>query len=819
MSLEDYKKKRNFNNTPEPGADFSTENRGRFVIQRHQATRLHYDLRLEMEGVLKSWAVPKGPSMNPKDKRLAIETEDHPVKYLHFEGTIPKGNYGAGEMQIWDKGTFKAAAKTKDNLAEQWEDGNLKIIITGSKIKGEFALVKTNRGDKNNQWLLIKKKDDFSTDLDYDAEVFSEKPSKNEEGEKPEGKVRKIKLSEFIKPMLATSGKKIFNDPDWIYELKWDGYRALANIEDGKVDLYSRNGISFNSKFSKLVKDLEQIDNDVILDGEIVVLNKEGIPQFQALQNYDENTPGALRYYVFDMLFLNGHSMLDLPLLERKSLIPEVLEDLELVQYCDHIEGMGTAFYNKAIDLGLEGVIAKKADGTYSPGYRTDKWLKIKDENSREVLVCGYTTSEGALFGSLIMGAYEGEDLKYIGNCGTGFSNEEQKELLKKFKRRERKTSPFPEKINLKGREPVWMRPDLIAEVKYSEITKAGKLRHPVYKALREDKEPVEISTEEISENKATKEKNTKKASSKKKSGESLEIDGIEVPFTNLDKMYWPDSGFRKYDLIDYYIQVSEVMLPYLKDRPQNLHRHPNDINKQGFYQKDNEGNLPDWVATTEIYSESSEKDIEYMLCQNEATLLYMANLGCIEINPWNSRVENLDFPDYTVIDLDPSDKNTFEEVIEVAQAAKEVLDLAKIKGYCKTSGSSGLHIYIPLGANYSYNEARDFTKLLCYYIADKVPKITSMDRAKKKRTDKIYLDYLQNRRGQTLASAYCARPKPGAPVSAPLEWKEVKKGLKILDFTIKNMPQRIQKKGDLFTKVLDDGIDMEKAMQNLESS
>ena len=818
MSLADYKKKRNFKNTPEPGADFSTENRGRFVIQRHEATRLHYDLRLEMGGVLKSWAVPKGPSMNPKDKRLAIETEDHPVKYLDFEGTIPKGNYGAGEMQIWDKGTFKAAAKTSDNLEEQWEDGNLKIVFTGTKIKGEFALVKTKRGDKKNQWLLIKKNDDFSTDLDYDAEVFTEKKSQNKADKKQEGKVRKINPSEFIKPMLATTGKKIFNDPDWIYELKWDGYRALAHIEDGKVDLYSRNGISFNSKFPKLVEDLEQVENNVILDGEIVVLNKDGISQFQALQNYDENTPGSLRFYVFDMLFLNGHSMLDMPLLERKSLIPEVIEDLDMVQYCDHIEGMGTAFYKKAIDSGMEGVIAKKADATYSPGYRTEKWLKIKADNSREVLICGYTTSEGAVFGSLIMGAYEDEELKYIGNCGTGFSNEEQKALLKKFKSRERKTSPFSEKINLKGREPVWMRPDLVAEVKYSEITKTGKLRHPVFKALRKDKEPEEISAEEIIEDKTSEEKQTKKTSSKK-SAESLEIDGIEVPFTNLDKMYWPDSGFRKYDLIDYYIQVSEVMLPYLKDRPQNLHRHPNGIKKQGFYQKDNEGNLPDWVATTEIYSESSEKDIEYLLCQNEATLLYMANLGCIEINPWNSRIDNLDNPDYTVIDLDPSDKNTFDEVIEVAQAAKEVMDIAKIDGFCKTSGSSGLHIYIPLGGNYSYDEARDFTKLLCYYIADKVPKITSMDRAKKKRKDKIYLDYLQNRRGQTLASAYCARPKPGAPVSAPLEWKEVKSGLKILDFNIKNMSQRIQKKGDLFKKVLGKGIDMEQAMQSLESS
>ncbi|SHG61978.1 ATP-dependent DNA ligase LigD phosphoesterase module /ATP-dependent DNA ligase LigD polymerase module [Salegentibacter echinorum] len=814
MSLDDYSKKRNFKNTPEPGADFSTENRGRFVIQRHEASHLHYDLRLEMDGVLKSWAVPKGPSMNPKDKRLAIQTEDHPVKYLHFEGTIPKGNYGAGEMQIWDNGTFNAAKKNNDDLLQQWKDGNLKIVFSGEKIKGEFALVKTNRGDKKNQWLLIKKKDKAATELDYDAEVFAKNNSEKKDG----GKVKEIKLSEFIKPMLATTGKKIFNDPGWIYELKWDGYRALANIENNEVDLYSRNGVSFNTRFSKLVKDLESIENDVILDGEIVVLNKDGIPQFQELQNYTQKTPGKLVFYVFDMLFLNGHSMLDLALTERKSLIPEVIEGLDHVKYCDHIEGMGTAFYKKAIESGMEGVIAKKANATYSPGYRSENWLKIKAENSREVIICGYTTSKGAVFGSLIMGAYKNDELEYIGNCGTGFSNDEQKNLLKKFKSRERKTSPFPKKINLKGREPVWMRPDLIAEVKFSEITKTGKLRHPVFKALRKDKEVSEILAITDTKSKTSEAKKAKNTS-RNKSGETLEIDGVEVPFTNLGKVYWPESDFRKYDLIDYYIQVSEIMLPYLKDRPQNLHRHPNGITKKGFYQKDNEGNLPKWVTTKKLYSESADKKIEYLLCQNEATLLYMANLGCIEINPWNSKIGSLENPDYTVIDLDPSENNSFNEVIEVAQAAKEVLDLAKIEGYCKTSGSSGLHIYLPLAGNYTYDEARDFTKLLCYYIAEKLPKLTSMDRAKKKRKNKIYLDYLQNRQGQTLAAAYCARPKPGAPVSAPLAWEEVKSGLEIRDFNIKNMPQRLTENGDLFQGVLDEGIQIEKAIESLENS
>ncbi|MDR9458183.1 MAG: DNA ligase D [Salegentibacter sp.] len=810
MGLEDYKKKRNFKDTPEPGADYSDENRGRFVIQRHQASRLHYDLRLEMEGVLKSWAVPKGPSMNPKDKRLAIQTEDHPVKYLDFEGTIPKGNYGAGVMKIWDKGTFRAAEGTADNLLEQLEEGNLKVEFKGQKIRGEFALVHTSRGEKQNQWLLIKKKDDFSTDLDYDAEIFAKK--EKPDSKKEPVKIKKIDPGDFLKPMLATVTKKIFNNPDWIYEIKWDGYRLVANIQDGEVNLYSRNGISFNKKFPGLRKELEQIPHDTILDGEVVILNEDGVPDFQALQNYDSKTKGELRYYVFDMLYLNDHSMLDLPLLERKSLLPEVLEDLEAVVYCDHIQGMGNAFYKKAIDAGLEGVIAKKADSTYSPGYRSESWLKIKAVQTREAIICGYTDSEESVFGSLILGTFKDGELIYIGNCGTGFSNEEQKDLLKKFKKHETKESPFPKKINLRGRKPIWMQPKLICEVKYSEMTKNGLLRHSVFKGLREDKEPEEITRE-----KQTKAPKGKGKSSK--SGASLEVGGISVDFTNLEKVYWPDSGFRKYDLIDYYIKVAHYMLRYLKDRPQNLHRHPNGITKKGFYQKDTEGQMPDWIERVSIYSESTEKEIEYMLCQNEASLLYMANLGCIEINPWNSRKDDLDHPDYTVIDLDPSDKNTFEEVIEVAQAAKEVLDLAKIDGYCKTSGSSGLHIYIPLAAKYTYDEARDFTKLLCYFIQERLPELTSMERAVKSRKGKIYLDYLQNSRGQTLAAPYCVRPKPGAPVSAPLEWEEVKSGLKIKDFTIETIPDRLKEKKDFFKKVLGKGISIEKAIKRLENS
>ncbi|MBS9525435.1 DNA ligase D [Litoribacter alkaliphilus] len=800
MSLSAYYKKRNFENTPEPKGGKASGEQLRFVIQRHEATRLHYDLRLEMDGVLKSWAVPKGPSLYPDDKRLAIHTEDHPLDYLFFEGDIPKGNYGAGRMRIWDFGTYESSeGGAEKNLIEGYKSGNLKITLTGQKVNGAFALVRTKGGKEENHWLLIKKKDEFSSDSKYDAEDFQDQISNygEERG--------------FFKPMLATKTDKIFKRAGWIYELKWDGYRAIADIKNGRVNLYSRNGISFNSKFSLIHRSLGQIEHDAILDGEIVALDENGLPIFQALQNYPAEKEGELRFYVFDMLSLNGHDMTGLPLLDRKSLIQDVIEGIDHIYYCDHLEDMGSVFYEKAIKMGIEGVIAKKADSKYYPGARSEFWLKIKASESQEAIICGFVKIKGGGgLGSLILGMYKEKELVYIGNCGTGFSEAESRELLDLFEPLKREGSPFSGKISLKGRKANWLEPKLICEVGFSEWTRSGSLRHPVYKGLRSDKAPKEITKEtEIKLKKG-------KGKPAEESKGNLEIDGVNVPITNLEKIYWPDEGYSKYDLIDYYMHVSDFMLPYLIDRPQNMHRHPNGIKGESFYQKDTAGIFPHWIETVKVHSKSKDDYIEYMLCQNEATLIYMANLGCIEINPWLSKMSDLDQPDMVVIDLDPSDKNTFQQVIEVAQATKEVLDQGKAKGFCKTSGSSGLHIYIPLADGYSYDDARDFTKLLCYHVHELVPKLTSMERAVKKRTDKIYLDFMQNRKGQTLAAPYCVRPVPGARVSAPLNWEEVKPGLKKEDFTIKTMPQRLEKMGDLFRGVLTEKNEIELILDNL---
>ena len=803
MALDEYIKKRDFSQTPEPGAVVRKEGGPlKFVIQRHQARRLHYDLRLEMEGVLKSWAVPKGPSMNPKDKRLAVHTEDHPMDYLTFQGVIPKGNYGAGKMTIWDQGTYQGAEGYEGELLEQYGKGNLKLEFFGKKIKGVFALVRTQRGEKDDQWLLIKKEDGYATKLDYDAEQLLEEEA---------DEVKPLTdIHQMVRPMLATRTNAVFSKPGWIYELKWDGYRLLANVHQGKVNIYSRNGISYNLKFQKICRELQNIPYDAILDGEVVVVNEEGIPEFQKLQNYNEDTEGELRYYVFDLLFLNGHDILHLPLLERKSLIEDVIAGLDHVFYCDHLESMGNTFYDQAVAAGMEGIIAKKADSTYTPGIRTENWLKIRSAESQEVLICGYTESEGHVFGSLILGLFRDGQLTYAGNCGSGFNDALQRELLEAFQPYVREKSPFEKKINLKGRKPTWLEPELICEVKFSEWTSSGSMRHPVFKGMRQDKIPVEIQPEKVEETPVKE----KKASS---SADTLEVNGFAVPITNLDKIYWPEEKITKYQLIDYYLNIADLILPYLKDRPQNLHRYPEGIQKDSFYQKDTAGIFPHWVDTLNVYSKSNDRDIEYMLCQHEATLLYMANLGCIEINPWNSRKESLECPDYAILDIDPSDKNTFEEVIEVAQVAKTVIDQLGIPAYCKTSGSSGLHIYMPLAAQYTHDESRDFTKLLCYMVHEMLPDLTSMERQVDKRKGKIYLDFLQNRKGQTLAAPYCVRPKPGATVSAPLEWEEVRSGLDMHDFNIFTMGDRVREKGDLFQGVLGPGIDISAVLQNLE--
>ncbi|WP_162088299.1 DNA ligase D [Chryseobacterium aquaeductus] len=623
--------------------------------------------------------------------------------------------------------------------------------------------------------------------------------------------------------MLAKISENAFDDKDWIFEIKWDGYRAVADLSKKQPLFYSRNGISFLSKFDTIAEDLSQQKHKMILDGEIVAYDENGKPSFQLLQQIGDNPDLALTYQVFDLLWLNGHSTEELPLIQRKELLKDALIETDLIKFCDHIPEKGIDFFDQMKKMQLEGMIAKKAESIYSHNNRSTDWLKIKFTNTEEAIICGFTEPKGSRqgFGALILGKYRDGKLIYSGHTGTGFNNELLKQLHEKLKKIVVKTSPF--ETAPKTNMPVtWTKPELVCEIKYSEITKDGMFRHPLFMAIREDKEAKEIGDTEKKSTQKSKSMKTKKPA--ENTEDDLEKDSEitlnrhNIKLTNQYKIYFPKDKITKGDVVDYYQSVAEYILPHLKNRPLSLNRFPSGIDHSGFYQKDTGDSFPDWIKTTKVHSESTDKYIDYAICNDKATLAYLNNLGCIDFNPWNSSLPDLDHPDYLVLDLDPSKKNTFDHVIETAQAVKEVLDLIKIKGYCKTSGSTGIHIYIPMGGAYDYDHVKDFAHILMKQVNEKIPKITTLERSLQKRDDKkIYLDYLQNRQGQTLASVYSLRPKEGAAVSMPLEWDELKKGLKPTDFNIENALERIKAKGDLFRPVLGKGIDMMKALELLQ--
>lgn len=852
MSLEDYNKKRKFGETPEPKGE-KVENSSKliFVIQRHSATRLHYDFRLEMDGVLKSWAIPKGPSLDPADKRLAMMTENHPYDYKDFEGTIPEGNYGGGEVEIWDSGTYepleKVEGKTDDLIMRhELHKESLKFVLHGKKLKGEFALVKIKNSKDGNAWLLIKHKDDFAQ-KNYNSEDHVPPKSKvtlREEARPSKKRSKKTsstektfknytpalseerKLKDFITPMLAKFGEKPFNDKEWVFEIKWDGYRAISDLREDSIKLYSRNGLNYAEKFSKIVKALEDQKFPMVLDGEIVAFNADGKPDFQTLQKIDENPDLAMTFQVFDLLWLNGHSTESLTLIERKELLKEALVENEVVKYCEHIPEHGKDFFDQIKKMELEGMMAKKADSNYSEGVRSSDWLKIKFQNTEDVLICGFTDPKGSRknFGALILGTFIDDQLQYCGHAGTGFNDESLKKLHEIFKPFITDKCPFEEIPKTNG-PATWLKPELVCEIQYTEKTKDGIFRHPVFMGLREDKEVENLKNEDTEESESdsipiSSGKKQTKISTEIISGKKKGVAKPTIKLTNRDKIYFPESDITKGDLIDYYQSVAKYILPHLKNRPQSLNRFPNGINGLSFYHKDAGDDAPDWIDKVGIFSESNEKEIQYLICNTANDLAYLNNLGCIDLNPWNSTIQNLDQPDWLALDLDPSEDNTFEHVIETALAVKEVLDSAKTEGYCKTSGSSGIHIFIPMNAKYEVEQVKNFAHLLMQKVQKKLPDLTTLERSLKKRSkDKIYLDYLQNRSGQTLASVYSVRPKPFAPVSMPLNWDELKFGLKPTDFNITNTLERIEKKGDLFKPVLGKGIDMLKSLENLSET
>ena len=615
--------------------------------------------------------------------------------------------------------------------------------------------------------------------------------------------------------MLAKETDEAFDDKEWLFEIKWDGYRAISEIKDGSVLLYSRNGNSFINDYPLVARELKKIKHDAVLDGEIVVLNEEGKSEFQKLQHYEDNTQYQICYYVFDLLSLNGNDTSELTLIERKELLKKLLPKNAVIKYSEHIIAKGKGFFEAAKKNDLEGIMAKKAQSLYHPGARTGDWLKIKYHKSQEVIIAGFTQPTGSrkYFGALVLALPDGNKLNYVGHTGSGFTDKDLKEIFEMLKPLIQKKSPFDEVV--KTNAPVtWIKPTLVAEIKFIEWTTDNKMRHPIFLRLRDDKPVKEIYMASIKKAKSQ----MQQPVAEEKPNEAIRAFGkIKVNTTNLNKVYFPDEVITKGMVIEYYQQVADYILPYLKDRPQSLKRNPNGILDNGFFHKDAGDEAPEWVKSIEIYSESAKKEIDYIICNDRQTLAYLNNLGCIELNPWNSRTKSLDKPDYLIIDIDPSEKNTFEQVIETALAFKTILDKAGADCYCKTSGATGLHIFLPMGKKYLYEQVKDFAHFLCMMVNEQLPKFTSLERSLQKRgNNKIYLDYLQNRRGQTIAPAYSLRPHPGATVSMPLLWKEVKPGLTPSAFTINTALPRIKKMGDIFSGVLGKEIDIKKCLDKL---
>jgi len=646
-----------------------------------------------------------------------------------------------------------------------------------------------------------------------------------------------------IEPMLATLVSEPVDESGWIYEIKWDGYRAIAFINEDTAEIRSRNNKSFNEKFYPVHHALTEWNIKAVVDGEIVVLNEQGVPDFGDLQMWRSEADGQLAYYVFEILWLDGYDVMDLPLTTRHELLQAVIPaNNGIIKISEQFDTPGKDFFSLAERLGLEGIFAKRIHSTYTPGVRSKDWLKIKTEQRQEFVIGGYTKNEntGKFFSALLVGLYEKGKFHFITPVGTGFNTAMQKEILQKLKPYETKTCPFVEepeynkpsrfRPNPPKATVTWVKPKFVAEISYREVTKDGAIRHPSFKGLREDKKASDVvrerpkkveqvieAAEPVKGISRPPKKERKTLLNPKEEAQTRNVGGHDLHFTNLSKVFWPKEKVTKRDMINYYYQVAPYMLPFMKDRPQTLNRHPHGIVGESFYQKNVKGKVPEWIETFPYYSATDDEEKEFFVCTDEASLLYIASLGCIEMNPWSSRTQSPDKPDWCIIDLDP-DKNTFEQVIKAAQVTKQVLDAIGVPGHCKTSGSTGLHIYIPFGAKYSYHDSKEFGRKIVQIVHREIPSFTSIERKTADREGKMYLDFLQNRDQATVAAPYSLRPKPFAPVSMPLHWEEVKKGLKIKDHNIGNAIPRLKETGEIFKGVLGKGINLQAALKKISS-
>ena len=914
--LEEYRRKRKFDRTPEPSGDepaysgkpqpqstakyprkkilggpltsgeedarwkasvrakpASQEHGETFVVQKHSASRLHYDFRLAVDGVLKSWAVPKGPSQNPDDKRLAVQTEDHPLDYGGFEGKIPEGNYGAGTVMVWDRGTFSPIGD--ENALTQIKDGEIKFHLNGEKLRGSFVLVKLKHGEKKNEWLMIKHKDsDVDKNWDIDAhdgsvltgrtieEIAEELPPKREPAvlspQELEG-ARQSEMPAKIGFMLATAVDKPFSDPSWLFEIKWDGVRTLARIADGELKLISRNGIDVTKQYPELAE-LPKIlsARDAIVDGEIVALDEKGHSGFARLQQRMHVRAPAptlvaqvpVTYYAFDLLYCDGYDLRQVPLLQRKEFLRRLIHAANYVRFSDHQLEQGKELYELAGANGLEGIIGKRAESLYGEG-RSNSWVKIKQTRTIDAVIGGWTEarSPGLKFGALLLGLYEGKKLRFAGHVGTGFDGKLQESIGKMLKELEIRERPFDKDPGANEPEH-WVKPELVARVKYTEWTPEKRLRHPVFIGLRNDAKPEELTWKSEAEaapaevtaataapavaanpnvvrapevvGKVITAREQIEAELFKGRAESaiVEIDGKRMRWSNLNKVYWPESGYTKRELLAYYYRMAEYILPFLRNRALVLRRYPDGIKGQSFFQKDVREGIPDWLETVAIESDAKDGEIHYVVANDLASLLFLTSLGCIDHNPWSSRIDDLEHPDYFFFDLDPSDETDFSVVLTIARALNKRLEEIGITAFLKTSGATGFHMYIPVEPVYTYAQLRTFAEVIARMVSAEHPNLVTHERIVAKRPKgRVLIDVHQNATGKPLAAPYVARAFPKAPVSAPVAPRELGGKLVAEKFNIKTMPERVEEKGDLWADFWKRRLKIEDVMESLSAS
>jgi bifunctional non-homologous end joining protein LigD len=759
--LAEYKRKRDPKKTPEP---FGGSKRGQapiFVVQRHDARRLHYDFRLERNGALASWAVPKGVPLEPGQQHLAVHVEDHPLEYATFHGEIPKGQYGAGTVEIWDEGTYE--------LVEEKPDGGLTVRLRGKRLDGTYALVPAHLSGDEKNWLIVRKKDDSA--------AAASKPRR-------------------YQPMLATLADGVPKGDGWLFEIKWDGYRIIATVSGGEPELRSRKDQDYTQRFENISKELVKAlkTPDCVVDGEVCALDEDGRPSFSAMQQGKRGTPVV--YYVFDLLEVDGEQICELPVEERRKRLEKLLDKRnKTVRFSEGFDH-GEALLEAANAQGLEGIMAKRLGSRYLPGRRSRDWLKVKGHGRQEFVVAGYTRGKGRrerTLGSLVLGMYQEKELVYVGNVGTGFNDKEIDRLLDKLKPLERDSPPFgsvPKMPRVRKGDVIWVEPKLVAEVEFVEWTHDGRLRAPSYKGLREDKDATEVRREE-----------PEAMESEIRKGKRV------LKLSNLDKPFWPEEGITKGDLLTYYRRVAHVVVPHLKNRPYTMKRYPDGWQGKFFFQKDAPKGMPGWIPTESIVVSTRDKPrqkrrIEAPLVNDELTLLWMVNMGCIDLNTWYSRIEKPDRPDWVLFDLDPSPDVGFPETVEVALLVKEVLDTLGLESFVKTSGADGIHVLVPIARRHTYADTREFSAIIAGALARTHRGLVTTEWTKAKRRG-VLIDSNQNGEGKTIASVYSVRPKAGAPVSTPLRWDEVNENLDPAAFTMEVALARIEEHGDLFEGVL----------------